>query len=733
MASKTNGAPQQLVGAAFNFPVPPERRTFSYLHAYKNWVYSAVTKIAKEVSGIELYLYRRKIVRNQVTVEEVQDHEALSLLYSVNDFMTKETFFEITQTYEDLTGEAVWAIIRDEAGKPAELWPLRPDWVSVIPDKDNFIGGYIYRVGGAALSLTGTAANEVKFDKKDIIFFKYPSVLNPYRGQGAVQAGDLIIDIDTYGDEWNRNFFYNSALPSLFFTTDQKLNQNQIKQFMEMYRDKFQGRNNAHKVAFFGGGMKPTEVGGNVRELDFLEGKKYLRDEILALFHMAKSDIGVYEDVNRASAQAAEARFAAEVVKPRMKNLVSYLNEFYLINWPDEDLFFDFEDPTPEDTQLKLQIYSNGLQNGWLTPNEVRERENLPPVENGDFVYIPFNLTQMGSSDPNNQKKIIDYVKLKVSEVKGGKKKLSRKLTLRVAPQKLYRLKKHKLKEALKSDLYKLVYALVKNKDQQNKLNNHKDFKETFWKNMVAKTDVEEKSMKEKIDNLFADQKAEVMRNIANNYPKSRSVAARRKSVNDYLFDKSSWVKIWLATMSPFLRKIVLDKAREMFGFLGMSRDLDLSTDAVASFLKNNPIDLSTTVNDTTMQELKDSLSEGAANGESVPELQDRVNTIFNGYMENRSELIARTEVIRASNFATEETYKQSQIVKKKEWLTAVDERTCPYCAKMDGKIVAVEETFVKEDGTVETEAGTMTADYGAVRYPPLHPRCRCTIIPVLE
>jgi SPP1 gp7 family putative phage head morphogenesis protein len=88
-----------------------------------------------------------------------------------------------------------------------------------------------------------------------------------------------------------------------------------------------------------------------------------------------------------------------------------------------------------------------------------------------------------------------------------------------------------------------------------------------------------------------------------------------------------------------------------------------------------------------------------------------------------RSERIARTETIRASNFSTEEAYKESGIVEAKEWLTTKDERTDDECNDLDGKIIPLGKSFQskKENG------------YETVQFPPIHVNCRCTLLPVVS
>lgn len=732
--AKDNAPPQ--IGGVYNLPVPPEKKATDFLNAYTGWVYSAVSYISKELSKIDLHLYKKKYKKNgQVEIDEIYEHDALSLLYSVNDFQTKDTFLEIHQTYIELTGESVWAILRDTNGNPTELWTLRPDWVSVLPSKQDYIEGYEYRPYGL-----GSGGQSIRFKRNDIIFFKEPNPVNPYRGKGRVQAGAYQIDIDTFSDDWNRTFFYNSALPYLVFTSEKNISPEAIKRFMEQWRSKFEGRFNSHKVAFLGGGFKPEKIGGNMKDLDFMEGKRYIRDEILALFHLSKANIGIVEDVNRANQEASDARFAKTVLKPRMTSLVSYLNEFYLRNWADEDLFFDYDDPTPEDVEFKLKVYENGLKNGWMTINEVREEENLPPVEGGDAIYLPFGLQPVGNVTPQ-PKSLINQLFSK-GDKDGGVIKLElirksdkkeRKLTIKLPPKKLWKVRQDNLKRTIKNDIFKLVYSLVKMKDEQNARANKEEFKEAFWKNMVAKTNAEEEAMKKLLYNLFTEQESNVNNNIRDNFKKSAYKSVRMKALSDFLFDKEDEVKRFFAILAPFVRHIVEDKGRELLDFLGAGGNLQTNTDTAVRYLNTDGVRFIKEINDTTIDLLRETLSVGLANDESIKELQERVKEVYIDATTSRAEMIARTEVLKSTNFATVEAYRQSGVVKGKEWLTAVDERVCPFCAEMDGKILPVDGTFFKRGETLNVEGQSMSFDYEAVKYPPLHPNCRCTTIPILD
>ncbi|MFW5871252.1 MAG: phage minor head protein [Verrucomicrobiota bacterium] len=91
-----------------------------------------------------------------------------------------------------------------------------------------------------------------------------------------------------------------------------------------------------------------------------------------------------------------------------------------------------------------------------------------------------------------------------------------------------------------------------------------------------------------------------------------------------------------------------------------------------------------------------------------------------------RSELMARTLTIWAYNEGAETHYQDAGITEK-EWLTTEDDLTCPHCMTMDEQIVQTRGRFVSEG---EEVAGlTVGLD---TYHPPLHPHCRCALLPVL-
>ena len=92
-----------------------------------------------------------------------------------------------------------------------------------------------------------------------------------------------------------------------------------------------------------------------------------------------------------------------------------------------------------------------------------------------------------------------------------------------------------------------------------------------------------------------------------------------------------------------------------------------------------------------------------------------------------------RTETVRASNQASVASWKQSGVVKAKEWWTAQDERVSPFDRTLHGKTISLEKDFFKQGDTFEVDGQTLKIDYTDIPAPPLHPNCRCTLLPIIQ
>ena len=141
-------------------------------------------------------------------------------------------------------------------------------------------------------------------------------------------------------------------------------------------------------------------------------------------------------------------------------------------------------------------------------------------------------------------------------------------------------------------------------------------------------------------------------------------------------------------------------------------------------------------INQTTVADLLAALMEGMENGETIPQLADRISDISDEWVEGwRSEMIARTETARAFTAGHIEAWRSTGVVSRKVWVAAGD--ACPFCQQMDGTVVELGENFLEkgdeQDVPWKGQEIVMRQDYSAVGGPPLHPNCRCVLVAELD
>lgn len=694
---------QKSVGEFFPSPIlgtkAPDWKLKDYLEASAGWVYACVGVISDEIGNIDLKLFRR----TGSEVEEIFDHPLLDLLSKVNDITTKFDHFSMTQQYLELTGEAPWYLDKDSQGNIENILLLRPDKLSIIysKDKDNIIEGYRYLINEEQSTYKDIPAD-------DLILLRYPDPVKPLTGTGPLKAASVTVDVDTFSEEWNKNFFYNSAAPDAVLEADGQLTETQFKRLRTQWKQRFQGIANNFKMAILEGGIKYSSITPKHTDMDFMEQQKFTRDKIFGIFRVPKAILAQTDGVNLANAKVSEQIFSRWTIQPKMQKMIEQLNEF-LVPYYGEDIFLDFESPVKEDREQNRLDNESGIKNGYLTPNEVRTEIGKDEMDGGDDLYMAFNMQPIAGREENEE------VPEKALDVR-------------------YRHKRGKPKtdkKALAKDIKELATAIVKNGNSE-KEPTEKQMGEIFWKGLIKRTDVFEDNYKRILKNYFNRQKREVVKQVEKKSKKAEDIKV------DEDFDENLEVKFNVEKESEILKKLSVPFLAVVLTTIGKDTkkfwDLPPETQEVnvASYITTR-IKFIKGVNETTKKRLETLIQKGIDEGEGVSKISTRIQNLFKDFTKARSDAIARSEVLRAGNHSILETFKKSGVVKGKKWVTAMDERVCPWCNSMEGKTLPLSTNFFdKGDAlTVKDQKGkevTLELDYEPIEAGNLHTSCRCII-----
>jgi HK97 family phage portal protein len=390
--------------------------------AFKSWVYVCASKNSTSFAAVPLKLYvtkqspKQKVfihtkqvdrdvrkymeknadimnlpcVRKAAEILEIPDHPLLDVIQKVNPFMNRFDLFELTNLFLELAGNAYWYIAKNRLGVPVEIWTLTPSRMTIVPSKTDWISGYLY---------TTADGKDVPFGTDEIIHFKFPNPTNDYYGWAPLQAMADAYNTNESYSQYEQHLIRNNAVPpiALIAPKESVITQEQWKTTMTRWNATYGGPYNAGKAAWLESGFDVKTLAPTPKEMAFATGRKWMMQEICAAYGVPMSKVTV-ENVNRANADSGESQYLSDTIRPRCVRFESRINETLAL-MVDENIFFMFDNPVPEDGQFALKERTAHLSAYITTVNEERMKLGLDPVEWGDKPLAPATVATLTYGD----------------------------------------------------------------------------------------------------------------------------------------------------------------------------------------------------------------------------------------------------------------------------------------------------------------------------------------------
>lgn len=354
---------------------PPERNTQEWIEAFRtNPRLAVIERIAGDLAYAKGKLYR---VDEAGEEHELTDHPFLDFWKHPNPLheMSNAALWRLLEIYLKLKGEGYFIIERDEAGRPAELWPVPTHWVQQTPYLDH----PFYSV-----RLTSGVIMPVSVD--DMFVMKDLNPVDPFRrGLGQAEALADEIETDEYAAKFQKRFFFNDATPNLVIAMP-KSTEEQRKRFRAEWMERFKGVFKSHGVATVNGEAIINKVGDNMKDMDMVNGRTFLRNAVLEHFGVPREIMGITESSNRATSEAAQYIYAQNVLMPSLLRREEAINE-QIIPLFGPDLIWHFEDIVPRNQEFDKAKALDGWNAGLLTKDQALELLGLPPAPTGGNVY----------------------------------------------------------------------------------------------------------------------------------------------------------------------------------------------------------------------------------------------------------------------------------------------------------------------------------------------------------
>jgi HK97 family phage portal protein len=353
-------------------------------------VMACVRILAETVASLPLPVYRRLQPRGK---ERATDHELYKLLHDApNPYMTSFTFREVLMGHLATWGNAYAEIEWTGMGQVKSLTPLRPDRMKDIKRASNGRLVYIYRLPD------GTDKVLLAYQVLHIPGLGYDGVVGYSPIAMAREAIGLAMATEKYGSK----FFGNNARPGGVLEHPNKLSEPASKNLRASWNEMHQGLNNSHRIAILEEGMTYKQIGIPPEDAQFLETRKFQLQEIARIYRIPPHMLADLERATFSNIEHQSIDFVVHTVRPWLVRWEQAMKQKLFTGESQEAYYAEFlvDGLLRGDTQTRYQAYAIGRQWGWFSANDVREIENLNPLEGtqGDIYMVPMNM--MDASQP---------------------------------------------------------------------------------------------------------------------------------------------------------------------------------------------------------------------------------------------------------------------------------------------------------------------------------------------
>jgi HK97 family phage portal protein len=376
-------------GLSFLFGGTPSGQVVNERTAMQNTVvYACVRILAETVASLPLHVFR---YTDGGEKQHARDHPLYHLLHSTpNPLMTSFVFRETLMSHILLWGNAYAQIIRDGRGRIAALYPLLPSRMDVSMSPN---GALLYTYHKDWDDAYPTASRDgflVTLRQEDVLHICGLG-FDGLVGYSPIAMARNAIGMSIATEDYGARFFANSARPSGVLEHPGVIRDHE--RLRQSWQAQFSGAG-AHSLAILEENMKFHPISINPNDAQFLDTRKFQVQEIARIFRVPLSMLGDLERATYNNAEQLSLDFVKFSLTPWLTRFEQAFEQQLLS--PSEHFFIRFNvgGLLRGDLKSRYESYAIGIQNGFMSPNDVRELEdwNRIPEAYGSRFYANGNM-----------------------------------------------------------------------------------------------------------------------------------------------------------------------------------------------------------------------------------------------------------------------------------------------------------------------------------------------------
>ncbi len=635
-------------------------------------VWAAVNLVAGTIGSLPLILYRGMPDGGKERARDLPLYDLLR--WQPNSFQTAVEFFEMGQGHLCLRGNAFARLEVNRTDELVSIVPLHPDRMKLKLLDDGVIE-YHYEQG------IGTPR---VFSSEEILHVKGLSS-DGLIGYSPITVAAGTIALSNAAENYGSRFFENSATPSGILSHPGKLKPEARSNIKKSWQSAH-GSGKQHSVALLEEGLSWTALSVSPEEAQFLETRKFQAEEIARLFNVPPHLLMLLDRSTFSNVVEQNKSFAINCIRPWAIRWEQAIRKSILERFGDRGLFS--ESLLRPDTMARAQANQILLQNGALTIDEWRARENLNPLDSraGEVHWMPLNIApvsvaEAGPSEEEASRQLRNELRSQHVQVDDsfGLREL-RSLANR-----------RKIADAARPLIEKAAQRLLNREGKAIRRMMKKQLMGIPDGRELRGTDGLNNDIKEFYYGDFTEVTAEALLPVVRSYARQIYTQA--------------------ALEAGFPPEFTPDLEEFIRGYV----------DRVAiQHSKRSRQDLQAIISKTNFTEVSDTL-----------ELE------LTEWLDKRAQKIAKRQTTEGNGAFSKFAYVTAGVIQLR-WVTA-GSATCPFCRKLNGRVVGSFESFInagealfsdEELEELQGAAPSKLVPRKNVRHPPAHPGCDCYISP---
>lgn len=644
-------------------------------------VYACVRVLEETVASLPLFMYKR----NGRAKERAPEHSLYRLLHDLpNPELTALEMRGMMMGHLCLWGNAYAEIVWDQAGRVVELWPLRPDAMELKRDDAGRLW-YVYRMpqrSGAQLK---------PFPAENIWHIRGLS-LDGLMGIGPIRQMRNALGLARAAEDFGARLFANDSRPGGVLKAPGKLTPEAAKRLKQSWEAGHR-QENQHRLAVLEEGIEWQQIGLPPEDAQFLETRKFQVSEIARIFRVPPHLIGDLDKATFSNIEHQGIEFVTHTIRPWLVRIEQSIARCLLTERERGTYFAEHlvDGLLRGDIQSRYQAYALGRNNGWLSANDVRERENMNPIAGGDVYLVPMNMvpadelaagddggaaTSDGGTDGGTPEGTED------GNDEGGET------------------------------------ADIGSAGRRTVLTAHE------YRSRKRDWAAERRRISRSYRRLIVEAAGRVLRREEADVMRQAERTFSQNAASDFL----GWLEQFYVEHREFMSRAyvpVLSSLADQVGASAAEQIEVANDDDLAEFVRGYSATAADRYARSSYGQLRQVLELAEANGDDpVEALRGR----FGEWRETRAGKLAMTHTVRGREAVAHEVWARNG-VQTTAWVA--HGQSCPFCNDMDGRTAGITETYVSGGAELNPEGAqapmTVRRDIG---HAPLHLGCDCSIEP---